>query len=144
MGWAKDNPVRSKEILTKWNEENREREALRARAWRANNPDTYKRAVKAWRDKNMLTYRAYMAKKEMDRNVAKQHRTPAWLTKDDHWLMSQAYELAALRSEMFGFSWHVDHIVPLRGERVSGLHVPWNLQVIPGTENRAKSNKFTG
>ena len=74
--------------------------------------------------------------------LAKARACPAWLTEDEHWMMYEAYELAALRTEVFGFAWHVDHEVPLRGKRVSGLHVPWNLCVIPGVENMSKSNKF--
>ena len=38
--------------------------------------------------------------------------------------------------------WHVDHIIPLQGKNVSGLHVFSNLRVIPGEENVKKSNKY--
>jgi hypothetical protein len=69
-------------------------------------------------------------------------RTPKWISKEERWLIKEIYELAALRTKMFGFAWHVDHIIPLQGDVVSGLHVPINLQVIPGVENIRKRNSF--
>jgi hypothetical protein len=97
--------------------------AEQSRLWRINNPHLN-------------------AKKSTKRRAAKIQRTPIWLSNDDHWMIEQAYELAALRTKLFGFSWHVDHVLPLQGKMVSGLHVPTNLQVIPGKENLMKNNKY--
>ena len=74
--------------------------------------------------------------------VRKKNRIPKWVDKDHMWLIKEAYELAQLRTKQFGFSWHVDHIVPIQGELVSGLHVIENLQVIPAIKNIKKKNKF--
>jgi hypothetical protein len=106
-----------------------------------NNP-TYKQKIKEygtqWKKENVGKVNNSTAK----RRAAKLQRTPKWLTPDDCWMIEQAYELAILRKKMFGFDWHVDHVIPLQGDYVSGLHVPTNLQVIPGRENESKSNKY--
>ena len=110
------------------------------RAYRAANPDKVAQMKRTWAGKNPgATSAAAKLRKH-----AKKQRTPQWLTKDDLWVIREAYALAALRTAMFGFSWEVDHIVPLQGKTVSGLHVPNNLQVIPRAENRAKWNHFEG
>jgi len=57
-------------------------------------------------------------------------------------MIEQAYDLAQLRTKVFGFKWHVDHVIPLKGKNVCGLHTPYNLQVIPAKENLRKRNFF--
>lgn len=107
-------------------------------AWSARNPEKVKAYAKKTKALNSGRILAHTVK----RRLAKINRTPMWLTLDDHWIIQQAYELAAVRTKLFGFTWHVDHIIPLQGELVSGLHTPYNLQVIPGVDNVRKSNKF--
>jgi hypothetical protein len=76
------------------------------------------------------------------RRALKLQRTPHWATKDDLWIISEAHKLAALRTKLIGIKYHVDHIIPLQGKVVSGLHVPNNIQVIPASQNIAKNNKY--
>lgn len=67
---------------------------------------------------------------------------PKWLTKGDHIELNWAYKLAVEYTKNTGIQHEVDHMIPLQGEIVSGLHVPWNLQILPLKENRSKSNGF--
>ena len=69
---------------------------------------------------------------------------PKWLTDDHLFMIAEIYELRDLRSQLTGVVHHVDHIVPLRGQNCCGLHVPWNLQVIPAQDNLKKSNRLRG
>lgn len=130
--------ARKKQRDARYAKEHAEKGLEYVKARRRKNPEVFREYVKKCKQKNPAPVRANTAK----RRAARMLRTPAWLTADDHWIMQEAYALAALRSKLFGFSWHVDHIVPLQGETVSGLHVPNNLQVIPGRENMSKANKY--
>jgi len=76
------------------------------------------------------------------RRASIRKQTPSWLTTDDLWMIEEAYDLAQRRTKLFGFQWHVDHIIPLHGKNVSGFHVPTNLQVIPAIVNQRKSSMF--
>jgi hypothetical protein len=73
------------------------------------------------------------------RRTAKLQRTPRWADMD---AIREFYAAARRMTEATGVVYHVDHIIPLQGRLVSGLHVPNNLQIIPGTENSRKRNRF--
>ena len=68
--------------------------------------------------------------------------TPKWLTAEDKLEIRLKYRLAIELSRRTGVRHAVDHVVPLQGEEVCGLHVPWNLEVITQDENLRKSNKL--
>lgn len=74
------------------------------------------------------------------RQAALLKRVPKW-DPDAHLIVAK-YQLAAMLSQAAGIPHHVDHIIPLQGRKVSGLHVFSNLRVIPGSDNVKKSNKF--
>jgi len=76
------------------------------------------------------------------RRAAKLQALPKWLTKEELDQIKELYTCAQMFKLYTGQEYHVDHIVPLQGENVCGLHVPWNLQVIPASENLSKSNKL--
>jgi len=75
------------------------------------------------------------------RYAKKRLATPQWLSelqKDQISLFQEAADKMKLDT---GINFHVDHIIPIQGKYVSGLHVPWNLQVITAQDNHRKGNK---
>ena len=94
-----------------------------------------KHKQKAWVSANLDKARANTARRKAQTIMA----TPSWA---NHFFISEAYHLAVLRSRATGYSWHVDHIVPLRSKKVCGLHVEHNLRVIPGVVNLRKQNRY--
>lgn len=75
------------------------------------------------------------------RRSLKLQATPKWLTQLDHDHIKMFYEAAA-DQKRYGLTVHVDHIIPLQGEDVCGLHIAANLQLLPASENLRKSNKY--
>jgi hypothetical protein len=159
----KEDNIKRK-LLNRSNIDFKTAEAVAKKQYRATNAEQHKAYMKQWHADNTEHIKNYRRQynhvnKEKNaqyrilnkhkvnartrkRQAAKLKRTPKWLTQDDLWMMEQAYELAVLRTKLFGFSWEVDHIIPLQGKNVSGLHVPTNLQVIPMIVNRSKSFKY--
>lgn len=87
---------------------------------------------------NPARIKANKIKYETKRDAA----TPPWLT-DEHWNeMNAFYDKARRLTAEVGIRHEVDHIVPINGEMVSGLHVPWNLQVLTQADNVRKSNRY--
>ncbi len=99
----------------------------------------HREAHKRWAAANPAKVIANMHK----RRGALITRTPKWLTKGQWAEMDAFYLKAQDLALQTGIPHDVDHQVPLRGKHVSGLHVPWNLQVTTATANRHKSASFS-
>lgn len=110
--------------------------------WRAKN---YNKALEANR-KSALKWRQEKPFKNVAKTVRytarKLKASPSWLTNEQKSQIDSIYWLARLQQELTDEQYHVDHIVPLRGKTVCGLHVPWNLQVMSAKENMTKGNRL--
>lgn len=84
-------------------------------------------------------YAAVVAFHASKRRAARIERTPPWADLD---AMRAIYAEAQRLTAETGTPHHVDHVIPLQGKLVSGLHVPSNLQILTGSENSKKRNRF--
>lgn len=151
--WGRANPEKATDATRRWKQRNPEAtKAIEARkyaknghkirervaAWRSNNAEKARNATAAWVAANRWRVRATQAK----RRARKLQATPPWLTDAYFEEMAAIYAEANRLTRRTGIPHHVDHIVPLQGENVCGLHVPWNLVPMPAADNIGKSNVF--
>lgn len=103
-------------------------------AWLKANAERVREIKRDWKRKNPEWVRA----QAINRTRQLKNATPPWLS------ASQLDDIVAIYTEAkrLGPGWHVDHIVPLKGDTVCGLHVPWNLRVIPASENLSKGARL--
>ena len=129
----------NKDNIAEYNKANNSKFAERKKTWCKANKDKVAKFKKAWQKANPAKVNANNAK----RRAAKINATPIWSTKEDFKQIEAFYIEAQNLTLATGVQHQVDHIYPLQGENVCGLHVPSNLQVLTATENISKSNKFT-
>jgi 5-methylcytosine-specific restriction endonuclease McrA len=116
----------------------REKRVATSKAYYENNKDKIKASRKRYRQSS--EGKAKINARNNKRKAQKLQATPKWLT-EEHFKQIEQFYIAA-KDLRWEDEMHVDHIVPLNGVTISGLHVPWNLQLLTKEENLRKGNKF--
>jgi hypothetical protein len=114
-----------------------EKSKLSGQKWYKNNKLRRNKIAKKHYENNKPMYNAKSAK----RRAAKLNRMLKWGKEKLKPEIEIWYTRAKLATIFMGEEYAVDHIVPLQGKTVSGLHVPWNLQLLTKSENSTKGNK---
>ena len=130
--YRKEHP----EVSLAYYEKNKDRMLAKSAKWQRDNPEKVKIRNKKWDRNNKGKVNAKNAKKR----AKKLQRTPSYANIEK---IKEYYIATEILSHFMGEKYHVDHIIPLQGELVSGFHIETNLQVIPAKENLIKSNNFT-
>jgi hypothetical protein len=128
--YRSDNP----DGFKRWRENNLQREQERFRAYRAANSKKLAESMARWARNNSAKVNANIAR----RTAAKLMATPTWA---DPVAIASFYDEAARLTRETGIRHEVDHIYPLQGKSVCGLHVEHNLQVLTKFENIQKLNR---
>jgi hypothetical protein len=97
---------------------------------------------KAWAKNNPEARKAISLKYGHKRRSTQLKAMPSWYGELDEFVISESFILCAMREKCTGFKWELDHVIPLLGRTVCGLHTWKNFQVVPQSYNRRKLNKF--
>ena len=126
--WRKNNLDHVRQVQQEWVQNNLEKSRAIGRAWAQRNPEYHLEYTRKARKKNPKKYRAWVSA----RRKRVQKATPAWA------------DLKAIRIfyENCPVGFHVDHVIPLNGKMVSGLHIVDNLQYLPASDNMRKGAKY--
>lgn len=135
------NTDHGKQRYRKWYNENIDEKLEKCREYSRKNYTKKKEYVKQWKKENKDKISVYSLRANSRRLVN--------IEKSRHFVDNEFFELFTFEiedkrkqlEELTGVRWDVDHIVPLKGTTVSGLHVPWNMQLLSKIENLRKGNR---
>lgn len=149
--WYDNNKPHAAATSKRWYEDNKEAKNARRREryverrveelaktaeYRAKNHARLRTKDRAYYQANKSAWVEYVAQ----RRAVKLQRTPEWADRER---TKAYYDVCAFFNEVNGYAkYHVDHIIPLKGKLVSGLHVHSNLQVIPAVDNLRKGARY--
>lgn len=114
-----------------YRQRNREQLYAQTREWYKNNKELHNEMTREWKKNNRDKCTAHSAK----RRATKLNATPAWADQDK---INYVYYCRDVVNRVYGGNCEVDHIVPLQGKHVCGLHVHNNLQLLSAKANRSK------
>jgi len=133
---VKDRKEYQKKYQAAYYQKNKEKIIAYGKAWRKANPEKEKARKNTYYEANPGFKNALTAKRKAKKVTA----TLLWANIER---IKEIYIEAAYCNEIWPEDpVHVDHIIPLQGKTVSGLHVETNLQIIRASENCRKSNSF--
>ena len=150
--WQDGNPDKVAEYRERQRIANAETERERLRRYAAAHPERVRETKRRWKvanpEKSQAWRLAHPGRTQAIERASHARRraqllraTPAWVSESEHREIRGLYAEAVRLTLETGESHHVDHVLPLRGRRVCGLHVRANLQVITAHENCVKSNR---
>jgi hypothetical protein len=130
-----NNHEERKQVKRKYMAENKDKFKEYQKGWVKNNNKHVREYMLNWQKENPELFRHHSSK----RKAAKLQAIPKFANLDK---IKEVYQEAAELQKQDGIPRHVDHIIPLQGKNVCGLHVETNLQILTAEENILKSNKF--
>ena len=137
--WYAANKERAAAYHKAYREKKREEKRSYFRDYYEKNAERLKARARingsVWRKANLDKARA----RSMRHTAAKLRAMPIWA---DHRAIDAVYEECVRVALDTGEEHHVDHMVPLQGKQVCGLHVHHNLQILPGRENQSKGARY--